>query len=136
MPAANVSPYALTAHSSVAMLPPTLRWIAGSAVTTTSASSDTMKNEIEVSASTMGRDTARSLVESFILSLRRAPHPDRQPESGIFVPAEQLLAQRRHGTGFCCLRPGTTGPFRITGFFQQGGVRGMQRRVTVERAGC
>jgi hypothetical protein len=49
----------LTAHSSVARLPPTDAWIAGSAVTTTSASSDTMKYETAVSNSTSGGDAGR-----------------------------------------------------------------------------
>src|SRR5215472_10574999 len=104
------------------MLPPTLRWIAGSAVTTTSASSETMKNEIEVSASTSGSDTdrwdtARPREASFIgyrLRCRpaapgRAPGEsgrltfpteggasDRQLVSGIFVAADQLVSQGRH----------------------------------------
>jgi hypothetical protein len=58
MPAAKVSAYALTAHSRVPIDPPTLWWIAGSAVTTTSASSDTMKNETAVSTSTSPGDAA------------------------------------------------------------------------------
>ena len=59
IPAAKVSAYALTAQSSVPIEPPSDWWMAGRAVTTTSASSDTMKKDTAVSARTSPGDAAR-----------------------------------------------------------------------------
>src|SRR5262249_10132956 len=110
IPAAKVSAYALTAQFSVPIEPPTERWMAGSAVTTTSASSATMKNDTEVSARISPGDPARrpgpapragpgpasvsaaaAAAESSMPSLRRATAQiDRTP---------RLISRQRLGPG-------------------------------------
>jgi len=59
----------LTAHSRVAMLPPSSAWIAGSAVMTTSASSATMKKATDVrSRLTVGRPRLLvSMTDAFLV---------------------------------------------------------------------
>src|SRR5205807_815325 len=54
MPAAKTMLYALMVHCSVSTLPPRSRWIDGSAVTTTSVSSVTMKYATAVTATVSG----------------------------------------------------------------------------------
>jgi hypothetical protein len=57
MKAANVSENALTVHSSWARSAPSSRWMAGRAVTTTSASRVTMTNAMAVITTVHARET-------------------------------------------------------------------------------
>src|SRR5207244_335768 len=70
MPAAKARPYALTVHSSVARPARSSRCMAGSAVITTSESSATMKNAMDVSASVQRGDERRAVIGSL---LRESP---------------------------------------------------------------
>ena len=89
MPAANVRPYEFTDHSSVPRLPPRLRWMAGSAVTTTRASSATMKKATAVSTRISAGDRRPAapgrpvvpMVCSISAPVKRAGRPGRR--SGV-----------------------------------------------------
>src|SRR5579875_600714 len=69
IPAAYVSAYALTVHSSVGTPTCSSRWIAGSAVVTTSASSATMKNAIAQSAIVQRGDERWGIIGAVLLWL-------------------------------------------------------------------